>query len=50
LAKTEMIEALRVLTERLENVRFNGPLVTLPYSGQLGSLKSLPLKFDARTI
>lgn len=50
LAKTEMIEALRVLTERVENVRFNGPLVTLPYSGQLGSLKSLPLKFDARTI
>lgn len=48
LAKTEMIVALQVLTERLENVRFNGPLVTLPYSGQLGSLKSLPLKFDAR--
>lgn len=48
LAKTEMIEALRVLTERLENVRLNGPLVALPYSGQLGGVKSLPLKFDAR--
>ncbi|TSB02338.1 cytochrome P450 [Sphingorhabdus contaminans] len=48
LAKTEMIVAMTVLLERLENVQLNGSLESMPYSGQLGSLLKLPLKFNAR--